>query len=72
MTRTNSSGRAVNGILGGDVLVVIVVVLWDSCICDLWDPAELQECRGLESATRKRGYEVTVVAGGGVGDTTTA
>lgn len=60
-----------NGILNGDVLVVIVVVLRGWAVDNLrWNPAERQRCRGVEKAVQKRGYGVGVVGGGGVGDTT--
>jgi len=61
----------VNGILNGDVLVVIVVVLCGSALDNLRpNPAGCQQCRGVEEAGQKRGYGLSVVVGDGVGDTT--
>lgn len=69
MMLASSSRREVDGILGGDVSVVIVVALRNSGIDNLRrNFAGCQRRRGRKGGT-KEGCGVVVVVGGGVGDT---
>ena len=72
MTLASSSWREAGGILSGDGLVVIVVMLRGSVIDNLrWNSAGRSGVEGVEYTAQRRGYGVGVVFRDSVGDTTT-